>query len=102
MIERLINVWKGCMRLFVSRIEQENPEALLANEKENLRQQIARFNDGLVSHAALCERLIDQVGKLESEEEDLRVRTAAQLSAANRRAAAELALRLQTVSRELT
>jgi len=101
MIERLINVFKGCMRLFVSRVEQDNPEALLANEKENLRHQIGRFNEGLVSHAALCERLIDQVKKLEHEDDELRVRTGAQLKAGNRRAAAELALRLQTVSREL-
>jgi phage shock protein A len=44
---------------------------------------------------------MSQVKKLETEERDLRAKTAANLRAGNRSAAAQYALRLQTVSREL-
>jgi phage shock protein A len=101
MIQRLLDVLKGMMRVFVSDVERDNPEALLENEKEKLRTQLARFNHGLVSHAAMCERLIRQVQKLGEDQTDLEARTRANLQAGNRETAAELALRLQTVAREL-
>lgn len=101
MIQRLLNVLKGVLRVFVSDVERDNPEALLENEKENLRVQLARFNHGLVSHAAMCERLIRQVEKLRDDQRDLETRTRANLRAGNRDTAAELALRLQSVVREL-
>ncbi len=43
---------------------QSYPEALLELEKENLRKLIGRFNEGLISHAALSERLMTQVVRL--------------------------------------
>jgi phage shock protein A len=55
----------------------------------------------LASHAGLCERLISQVKQLENEQRDLRAKAAANLRAGNRDAAAQYALRLQTVEREL-
>src|SRR5690349_18452535 len=101
MFERLANLFKGFLGLFISGLERQNPEALLEVEKENLRKQIAQYNQGLASHAALCERLMTQVRKLESEQRDLRARTGAQLRAGNKDAAGQYALRLQTVEREL-
>src|SRR5262245_5177737 len=101
MFRRIANLFKGFIGLFVSGMERRNPEALLELEKENLREQIARYNQGLATHAGLCERLMAQVRKLESEERDLRGKTAAHLKAGSRDAAAQYALRLQTVTREL-
>ena len=101
MFTRIANLFRGFLGLFVSGIERRNPEALLEVEKENLRKQIARYNDGLASHAGLCERLITQVRKLETEERDLRARTSANLKAGNRDLAGQLAMRLATVTREL-
>jgi phage shock protein A len=101
MFERLANLIRGFFGLFISGLERQNPEALLEMETENLRKQIAQYNQGLASHAGLCERLMSQVKKLETEERDLRAKTAANLRAGNRTAAAQYALRLQTVSREL-
>jgi phage shock protein A len=101
MFERLGNLIRGFFSLFISGLEKQNPEALLEVETENLRKQIAQYNQGLASHAGLCERLMTQVKKLEMEERDLRAKTAAHLRAGNRNAAAQYALRLQTVSREL-
>ena len=101
MFARIANLFKGFMSLFISGVERRNPEALLEVEKENLRKQIARYNDGLASHAGLCERLMTQVKKLENEERDLRRRASANLKAGNRDLAGQYALRLQTVTREL-
>jgi phage shock protein A len=101
MFNRLANLIRGFFGLFISGLERQNPEALLEVETENLRKQIAQYNQGLASHAGLCERLMSQVRKLESEEQDLRAKTSANLRAGNRDSAAQYALRLQTVQREL-
>jgi phage shock protein A len=101
MFERLGNLIRGFFSLFISGLERQNPEALLEVETENLRKQIAQYNQGLASHAGLCERLMSQVKKLEAEERDLKAKTSANLRAGNRSAAGQYALRLQTVSREL-
>jgi phage shock protein A len=101
MWKRFANLVRGFFGLFISGMEKQNPEALLEVETENLRKQIAQYNQGLASHAGLCESLMSQVRKLESEERDLKAKTSANLRAGNRTAAAQYALRLQTVSREL-
>jgi phage shock protein A len=101
MFGRIANLLRGFMSLFISGLERANPEALLEVEKENLRTQIARYNEGLASHAGLCERLMTQVKKLEADERELRARTTANLKAGNQEAAGQGALRLQTVQREL-
>ncbi len=101
MFRRLSNLFRGFIGLFIGGLEKRNPEALLDVEKENLRKQIAQYNQGLASHAGLCERLISQVKRLEVEERELRAKAGAQLRAGNREAAGQYALRLQTVQREL-
>jgi phage shock protein A len=101
MFQRLSNLIRGFFSLFISGLERQNPEALLEVEQENLRKQIGQYNQGLASHAGLAERLISQVRQLESEQRDLRAKTTANLRAGNREAAAQYALRLQTIEREL-
>ena len=92
-LSRIANLFRGFLSLFVSGVERRNPEALLEVERENLRVQIAQYNQGLASHAGLAERLMSQVRKLETEEQELRARTTAKLRAGNRDLAGELALR---------
>lgn len=101
MIRRLTNILRGFLGLFISNLEGQNPEALLELEKENLRKQIANYNQGLAHHAGFCERLIAQVRRLEAEEKDLRAKTTANLRAGNKDLAAQYALRLQSISGEL-
>lgn len=101
MLKRISNLFRGFLGLFVSNLERQNPEALLEVETENLRKQIANYNQGLAAHAGLCEKLMSQVRKLEGEERDLKAKATAHLRAGNRDAAGQYALRLQTVSREL-
>jgi phage shock protein A len=101
MFQRISNLIRGFFGLFISGLERQNPEALLDVEQENLRKQIGQYNQGLASHAGLCEGLIAQVRRLENEQRDLRAKTTANLCAGNRDAAGQYALRLQTVDREL-
>ncbi|MBV9274225.1 MAG: PspA/IM30 family protein [Verrucomicrobia bacterium] len=101
MFKRFANLMKGFFGLFVTGLEKKKPEALLELERENLRKQIAQYNQGLAAHAGLCERLITQVNKLETDERELRAKTTALLRVNNREAAGQTALRLQTVQREL-
>jgi phage shock protein A len=101
MFKRIGNLFKGFVSLFISGLEKQNPEALLEVERENLRKQIANYNQGLAAHAGLCERLMGQVKRLEVEERELRAKAGAQLRAGNKEAAGQYALRLQTIQREL-
>lgn len=101
MIKRMSNLVRGLLGLFISGIERENPEALLEVEKENLRKQIAQYNQGLAGHAALCERLMSQIKRQELEERDLSAKTMAHLKSTNQEAAAQYALRLQNLRQEL-
>ncbi|MEZ5301762.1 MAG: PspA/IM30 family protein [Verrucomicrobiales bacterium] len=101
MFKRLSNLIRGFLSLFISGLEKENPEALLEAEKENLREQIAKFNKR-ARRPRRALRKADGAGeKLEREEEELRAKTAANLKAGNRSLAGQYAVRLQTVRREL-
>jgi phage shock protein A len=101
MLNRISNLFRGFLSLFISGLEKKNPEALLENEKENLRKQIARFNDSLATHAGFCERLMRQVKGLETQERDLSAKAAAHLKAGNRSVAGQYALQLRTVKEQL-
>ncbi len=100
MFKRIANLFKGFLNLFVGGLEKKNPEALLANEKENLRKQITEFNKGLAGHAGLVEKLASQVKKLDKEEQELRAKTAANLKAGNRELAAQYALKLKAIDQD--
>jgi len=101
MWRRVSNLFKGFLSLFISGIERANPQALIEAEKENLRGQIARFNDNLANHAGFTERLMRQVKNLETQERELAGRAAAHLKAGNRSAAGQYALQLRTVKEQL-
>ncbi len=101
MLKRLGNLVRGFLSLFVSGLEKANPKALIEAEKENLRQQIGRFNENLANHAGFVERLMRQVKKLEAQERELAAKAAANLKVGNRGAAGQYALQLKTVKEQL-
>lgn len=101
MFKRISNLFKAFLNAFVSGAERANPKMLLEQEKENLRKQIASYNQGLATHAGLCERLMSQVKKDEALEKDLRAKTTANLRAGNRDYAGQLALQLQSTGARL-
>jgi len=100
MFNRIANLIKGFLGLFIGGLEKKNPEALLEVEKENLRKQISEFNAGLAAHAGLVERLMGQVKKLNNEENELKAKTKALLQAGQREAAGEMALRYKNTDQQ--
>lgn len=101
MWRRISNLFRGFFSLFISGIERENPRVLIEAEKENLRKQIARFNDNLATHAGFVERLMRQIKSLEAKEKELTARIAANIKVGNRAIAGQMALELQTVKQQL-
>ncbi len=101
MFQRLANLVRGFLSLFISGLEKANPRALIEAEKENLRQQIARFNENLAGHAAFVERLMRQVKNLENQEREYAAKAAANLKVGNKQAAGQYALLLKEVKAQL-
>lgn len=101
MFRRIATLFKGFLSLFISGIEKSNPKALIEAEKENLRKQIAQFNENLATHAGFIERLMRQIRELEKKEKELTGKIAAHIKVGNRATAGQLALELQTVKAQL-
>ncbi len=100
MFQRIGNLIRGFFSSFISGVERKNPEALLEVEKENLRKQISEYNQGLASHAALCERLMTQSKKEGNEITELTAKATAHLKSGNRKLAGDYALRLQKTKQD--
>lgn len=101
LIIRTWNLFQGLASSFVSFFERRNPEALLELEKENLRKLIGRFNEGLISHAALSERLMTQVSRGDAEQIELTGKIRALIKAGSDKPAARYALQLKQVTARL-
>jgi phage shock protein A len=101
MFNRLYRLIRESFGIVLEGLEKQNPEALLEVERENLRKQIAQYNQGLAANAGLCERLITQVKALERDERGLRAKTTALVRTGNRELAGSFAVRLQAVQQEL-
>lgn len=97
---RISKIYRAIAGHALNEIEVDHAEAMLHLEREELRKQVASYNRGLASHAALCERLRRQIDRLDKEEAALEVRTSARLEAGDREAAARHALRLEAVASE--
>ena len=102
LIIRAWNVCHGLASKLVSMFERKNPEALLELEKENLRRVVGRFNEGLVSHATLSERLKLQVSNGEAKLVDTTARMQALVKAGEMKPAARYALQLKEVTARLS
>jgi phage shock protein A len=94
-LTRSYNVVRGLIGNVILWFERRNPDALLENERENLRRLMAQFNSGLVQHAALAERLGSQIARGEKQIETLTYRVNALLGSGERDAAAREALALK-------
>jgi hypothetical protein len=101
LIIRAWNLARGLASRLVSAFERRNPEALLELEKENLRTLVGRFNEGLVSHATLSERLKMQVVRGETKAAENTGRMQALIKAGETRSAGRYALQLKETSARL-
>src|SRR5436309_14187354 len=101
MFGRLRTLFRGFLSLFITGLERGNPKVLIEAERENLRRQIARFNEHLASHGGFCERLMRQIKAQEAQERELAAKAAAHLKAGNRELAGQYALQLKTLKEQL-
>lgn len=101
LIIRAWNLALGLTSRLVSAFERCNPDALLELEKENLRKLVGRFNEGLVSHAALSERLKMQVARGEAKAAGTAGRMQALVRAGETKSAGRYALQLKESSARL-
>ncbi len=92
---RVGNLLKGVFELFVRKMEQENPQALLEAELASFHEATAKFNQNLAKQSALVERIRVQVGREDHELEKLTGRAAALFKAGNTKGAGRLALDLK-------
>lgn len=100
-LTRSYNVMRGLIGNLVLWFERRNPEALLENEKENLRRLMTQFNAGLVQHASITERLGTQITRGERNVETLTYRVNALLGSGEREAAGREALALKEAKTQL-
>ena len=71
MFQRIANLFRGFMSLFISGLEKQNPEALLEVETENLRKQIAQYNQILLGTFVVTKLTNVGLGSLTADEEHL-------------------------------
>ena len=64
MFARIGRLFRGFVSLFISGIEESNPEALMAAARDDFKTKMAHFNTALARMAGIAERLKGQVKEL--------------------------------------
>jgi phage shock protein A len=98
-IGRLI---RGFFGLFISGIEESNPEALMEAARQEFRGKMAQYNVALAQMAGIAERLKGQVKQKAARALDLERRILANHRAGNLELAGSLARELQELKADLT
>jgi phage shock protein A len=102
MFARLGRLVRGFLSLFISGIEEANPEALMEAARQDFRQKMAQYNLALAKMAGVAERLKAQVKGKAARAQDLERRILANHSAGNMELAGALARELQELKADLT
>jgi phage shock protein A len=102
MFARIGRLVRGFMSLFISGIEEANPEALMAAARDEFRNKMAQYNMALARMAGVAERLKGQVKGKTTKAQDLERRILANHSAGNMELAGALARELQELKADLT
>ena len=92
MFKRLMNLIRGFFGFFIKGLEQNNPKLLIEAEKENLRNQVTKYNENLANAAAFVERLKRITANDQVKEKELSAKIKAFMSAGNNKAAGQLAM----------
>jgi phage shock protein A len=98
---RISRLVKGFIGLFISGIEEGNPEALMEAAKQEFRDRMAQYNSALARMAGIAERLKMQIKAKSSKAQDLERRIMANHSAGNMELAGSLARELQELKTDL-
>jgi phage shock protein A len=99
---RIGRLFKGFLGLFISGIEESNPEALMEAARQEFREKMTQYNLALAKMAGVAERLKSQVKQKAMRAQDLERRILANHSAGNLELAGSLARELQELKGDLT
>lgn len=99
---RIGRLFKGFIGLFISGIEERNPEALMEAARQEFRDRMAQYNMALARMAGVAERLKAQIKTKSTRAQDLERRIMANHRAGNMQLAGSLARELQEIKTDLT
>ena len=102
MFARIGRLLRGFLGLFISGLEEANPEALMEAAREEFRTKMAQYNLALAKVAGVAERLRLQVKGKAARAQDLERRVLANHQAGNMELAGTLARELQELKADLT
>src|SRR5512138_1998320 len=98
---RIGRLMKGFVGLFISGIEERNPEALMDAARQEFRDKMAQYNMALARMAGIAERLKTQVKAKTVRAQELERRILANHRAGNMELAGSLARELQELKADL-
>ena len=102
MFSRIGRLFRGFLGLFISGIEESNPEALMEAARQEFRQKMTQYNLALAKMAGVAERLKSQVRSKADRAQELERRILANHRAGNMELAGTLARELQELKADLT
>ncbi|HVS70579.1 MAG TPA: PspA/IM30 family protein [Phycisphaerae bacterium] len=102
MFSRIGRLFRGFFGLFVSGLEEKNPEALMEAAKQDFRNKMALHNQALARMAGIAERLKSQIKQKTARAQELETRILANHRAGNMDLAGSLARELQELRADLT
>jgi len=99
---RVGRLFRGFIGLFISGLEESNPEALMDAARQEFRERMAQYNMALARMAGVSERLKGQVKLKGQRAKDLERRILANHQAGNAELAGSLARELQELKVDIT
>jgi phage shock protein A len=99
---RISRLFRGFIGIFVSGLEERNPEALMEAGRQEFRDKMAQYNIALAQMAGVAERLKNQIKGKTTRAQDLERRVLANHQAGNLELAGTLARELQELKADLT
>ena len=101
MFARIGRLFRGFFGLFISGLEEANPEALMEAARQEFRSKMTQYNLALAKMAGVAERLKVQVNTKAIKAQDLERRILANHRAGNMELAGSLARELQELKADL-
>jgi phage shock protein A len=99
---RIGRLFRGFLSLFVSGLEESNPEALMEAARQEFREKMTQYNLALARMAGVAERLKAQIKAKSVRAGDLERRVLANHRAGNMELAGSLARELQELKADIT
>ncbi|MEI7751162.1 MAG: PspA/IM30 family protein [Candidatus Omnitrophota bacterium] len=98
---RVSRFFKGFVSLFISGLEEQNPEVLFEASKQEFREKMIQYNQALARIAGIAERLKLQINSKTQKAKVLEQRIMANYKAGNAELAGSLARELQELKTDL-